>query len=179
MSSFASIAAIPSLYPNNHMKSDPARFLVATALLLIAGSRLAAQATTRSEVPPIVTHGLDTLAAGGLEGALAVWAVGSPGLADPTSRANVLASLNPVLLAYGKATGGEVLGAIPIGSRVERVYVVLFFERGPLFGYVDAFRTATGWVVLGFLTNTRAQEVLPASLLELGGRTAAAASTRP
>ena len=161
------------------MKSRPARFLVATALLLFAGSRLAAQATTRSDVPPIVTHGLDTLAAGGLEGALAVWSVGSPGLADPTSRANVLASLSPVLLAYGKATGAEVLGTVPIGTRVERVYVILFFERGPLFGYVDAFHAKTGWVVLGFLTNTRPQEVLPASLLELGARAVTTSGTRP
>lgn len=161
------------------MKSRPPRYRVAIALLLFAGSGLAAQATTRPEIPPVVTHGLDTLAAGGLEGALAVWAVGSPGLADPTSRANVLASLSPVLLAYGKATGGEVLGAVTIGSRVERVYVVLFFERGPLFGYVDTFRNATGWLVLGFLTNTRPQEVLPASLLELGARAAATAGTRP
>ena len=161
------------------MNSRPLRYGVAIALLLFAGSSLEAQATTRLEIPPIVTHGLDTLAAGGLEGALAVWAVGSPGLADPTSRANVLASLSPVILAYGKATGGEVLGAVPIGSRVERVYVVLFFERGPLFGYVDTFRNAMGWSVLWFLTNTRPQDVLPASLLELGTRAASSAGTRP
>ena len=56
----------------------------------------------------------------------------------------------------------------------------MFFERGPLFGYVDTFHTGNTWTVLGFLTNTRAQEVLPASMLQLGARgQATATGARP
>lgn len=126
-----------------------------------------AQAEPVPEVPAIITHGLDTLARGGFAATLSLWGEGSPTLRDSSSRAALVSNLAPVLAAYGKPTGGEVIGVAFLGSRVERVYFTMYFEHGALFGYADAYQASNGWLVFGLLTNTRPQEVFPEGLVRI------------
>ena len=139
--------------------------LISTALLALTAVPLSAQAAERpTDVPPIVTAGLTAYKAEGSRAALAVWLKGSP-VANPATTEQMIASLTPIEAAYGSVLGHEILRVVPLSASVRRIYAIVRYERGPLFMSFDCYHTAGGWIIPTFLTNTRAAEILPASML--------------
>ena len=67
---------------------------------------------------------------------------------------------------YGKYQGYSVVKAKSLSERVLWAYVILEYERGPVFGHVGFYRTASsGWVIPQFKFNTKPDKIWPASLL--------------
>jgi hypothetical protein len=135
------------------------------ALLLIVAIPAGAQAADRStDVPRIVTAGFAAYESKGSRAALAAWLEGSP-VSNPATTEQMVASLAPVEAAYGNVIGHETLRVVPVSASVRRVYGIIRYERGPLFIAFDCYWTGKDWIIPMFLTNTKAAEILPASLL--------------
>ena len=118
-----------------------------------------------SEVPAIVANGLEAYTAKGIEGAFQAWLAGSPVENDASMRASGIDALRTVERQYGRVVGHEILGVAPVGQTVRRVYVLLRYERGPLYAWFDCYETASGWIIPGFLMNTRPQVILTPEML--------------
>jgi hypothetical protein len=139
--------------------------LGAAALLLIIALPSDAQVVDRpTDVPQIVTAGFAAYESKGSRAALGVWLQGSPA-SNPATTEQMIASLAPIEAAYGSVTGHEILRVVPVSPSLRRVYGIIRYERGPLFISFDCYRTGKDWIIPTFLTNTRAAEILPASLL--------------
>ena len=136
------------------------RTLVVSLITTLAVSPLAAQ---KPETPPIVIAGLQAYRAFGRDSAIATWLRGSPVEGQIGNQVN--RGLQDVETAYGSATGGEILANVAIGTRVVRSYVVVLFTKGPMYAWFDCYRRDNSWIIVGFLFNTRPQEILPPSML--------------
>ncbi len=130
------------------------------------GARTAtAAAAQAADVPPIVTAGLEAYRANGLRAALDVWLKDSPVGGNPAATTQLVQGLAPIEALYGRMIGHDILRTVNIGPHVRRVYAALLFERGPLYAFFDCYQTPRGWIIPGFLTNTKPQEILPPALL--------------
>lgn len=148
------------------------RFILILFLVisLVSQSRITiAQQTVsesgRHDVPVIVLEGLKTFQANGSQAALGVWLKDSPIGDNLTTTGPILLTLRDLDTKYGKVTGYEVFKTISIGTRVRRVYVLIFYERGPVFAYFDCYQRGGGWNIPSFLLSPRLSEVIPANLV--------------
>jgi hypothetical protein len=147
------------------MTARTARLATVLSLIALVPLRAGAQSSaTDTSVPPIVVEGMRAYEKGDLRAALAVWLRGSP-VNNAATTEQMVASVAPIEGAYGRMIGHEILRVVPIGTAVRRVYAVLRYERGPMYGSFDCYRAETGWIIPVFNTNTRAPEVLPAGML--------------
>jgi hypothetical protein len=141
------------------------RLLSSAALLLIIVMPSGAQAVGRpTDIPQIVTAGFAAYESKGSRAALAVWLQGSP-VSNPATTEQMIASLAPIEAAYGNVIGHEIVRVVQVSPSLRRVYAIIRYERGPLFIYFDCYHTGKDWIIPMFLTNTRAAEIFPASLL--------------
>jgi hypothetical protein len=140
-----------------------------TLVILVAlgaAHRLDGQQAQRStDVPPIVLRGFEAYIARGTEAAFDTWLTGSPVASDANMRASAIDGLKAVEAQYGRVVGHEILGVAPVGTTVRRVYVVIRYERGPLYAWFDCYQTGETWIIPGFLVNTRPQLILPPEML--------------
>lgn len=115
-------------------------------------------------VPPVVRRGLDAYRSNGGDAAIRAWLVNSP-LANDSGAANSVIVLRRLEQVYGSMVGDEVLKVNPIGNHVVRVYVVLLFQKGPVYMWLKCYETASQWLVSAFLFNPRPDPILPSTLL--------------
>ena len=137
--------------------------IIALVLIACALSVADAQAaSSSSDVPAIVTRGLEAYQSQGLAAALDIWLEDSPAALDPAAKPRMIQSVAPLEAAYGKMIGAEVLEVVGIGESVRRVYLTLRLERGPIYSYIDCYRAASGaWIVPVLMFNSRPNEILP------------------
>ena len=84
---------------------------------------------------------------------------------DKASRQAVIGGLTQMEGFYGKMKDYDLLKAVKIGSSVRRTYVVLLYERGPAYAYVECYKAGEKWIVTDMMFNSKANLVFPASLL--------------
>ncbi|MCG6918143.1 MAG: hypothetical protein LJE89_11440 [Deltaproteobacteria bacterium] len=118
-----------------------------------------------SDYPKIVTSALETYKRTGFDEAFKIWMNGSPLENDKTSLMNVRGGMTQVETIYGKMIGYELLKSYQISSATIRTYVVLFYEKGPLFMYLDCYKSPKGWIIPELQFHTQAQVILPKELL--------------
>jgi len=117
-----------------------------------------------NDVPPVVIAGLDTYRTNGLQSAYEIWSKGTLE-SDKASRNMVLTGLSQVESAYGKMIGYDIVKTVPIGSVVRRVYLVVHYEKGPVYAYMDCYKADEKWLVTDLLFHTKANLVFPPALL--------------
>ncbi len=132
---------------------------VAVAFLLTPVAR--AQAP---DLPPIVRSGLDALKNGTAASAMAAWLKGSPVPEQATPQAR--GALEQIESSYGHMVGYDVLKVVALGPHAARSYVVILYEKGPLYTWFDCFKNGDQWIMTGFLFNTKPDLILPPTLLE-------------
>lgn len=113
-----------------------------------------------TELPPVVIAGLEAYRSKGPDEAVRTWIKGSPidGSKDALSQANILRQIQDY---YGTYESFEIAGSREITPRVRNIYLVLEFEKGPLFGKFMVYKTEQGWVLTSFLFNTKEAAVFP------------------
>ena len=121
---------------------------------------LVASASYAEEVPKLVTGGFETYKTTGSTEAFAVWLKGSPLESDKTTLASLKDSFTQVETMYGKMTGYDVLRTVKISAHTNRVYAEIQYEKGPLFMYLDCYRSANGWIVSVMKFHTDADRIL-------------------
>ena len=143
------------------MKTFHALVFVGALLVIAPVSR----AQTRQPVPELINQGFNAYAQSGLNSALQVWLQNSL-LDRNTLLRNELAALKQADATYGLFESGEVMQQVAITTRVTRVYLVLYYERAPLWAYFDLYKTRNGSEVISdIFFNTKVQVILPSDLL--------------
>jgi hypothetical protein len=69
-------------------------------------------------------------------------------------------SFTQVETMYGKMIGYDVLRTVKISSRTNRIYAEIQYEKGPLFMYIDCYRSVNGWIVAMMRFHTDADKIL-------------------
>ncbi len=139
-------------------------------MFAVCGTLLALAIPARAQNPPTPHYlltGLDAYVSYGHDSALAIWERGSPVRGQGQQ---VRLGLEGIETSYGKATGYEILASVAIGSSVERTYLVVDFEHGPLYAWFDSYTSSDGQIMVGFLFDTKPQNILPPAMLTPGVR---------
>lgn len=96
----------------------------------------------------------------GPEEAVKAWIKGSAieGSKDALSQANVLRQIQDY---YGAYQTFEMAGSRDISPRTKMFYLVLDFEKGPLFAQFIVYRPDKEWILAYFNFNTKAEAIFP------------------
>lgn len=136
-------------------------FVILFAVVLASGP-------VASEPPPtassLIERGLTTYMKADAAAAVKAFLKRSAleGNTQAASQANSLRQIEDV---YGKAESFQILGEHPISERTTMVYFAVNYEKGPLFGRMQAYRRKSGeWVSTEFRFHTDAVQILPPKL---------------
>lgn len=131
---------------------------------LFAAMPTASVAQTRQPVPEIINQGFNAYAQNGLNSALQVWLQSSL-LDRRTLLSNEMAELSKADAKFGLFEGGEVMRVATITPRVTRVYVVMYYEKAPLWAWFDIYRTRSGALALSdVFFSPKVSVILPADV---------------
>ena len=133
-------------------------------MILLCTISLVQAAKAADEVPPVAVAGLNAYRTNGLKAAYEICSKGSLE-DDKASRDAAVSGLPQVESTYGRVSGYDVSRAVPIGSAVKRMYLVLFSEKGPVYAYIVCYKTGEKWCVTDLVLHTKANALFPASLL--------------
>lgn len=141
-------------------------FFLCSCALLLAPLVSGAQISSSKEkgvgegLPPIVVLGLEAYKSNGPEEAVRTWIKGGSldGSEEALSQANVLRQIQEF---YGAYRAFEIVSTKDLSPKTRVVYLVLDFEKGPLFAKFVVYRSGQGWVVAYFNFNTKEELVFP------------------
>jgi hypothetical protein len=141
-------------------------FLLCSCALFLAPLVSAAQTSSPKEkaasesLPPIVVLGLEAYKSSGPEEAVQAWIKGSAidGSKDALSQANLLRQIQDY---YGTYRTFEIVSARDLSPRTRVIYLVLDFEKGPLFAKFVVYRSGQAWILAYFNFNTKEELVFP------------------
>lgn len=135
------------------------------ALLLLVLSATGMTAQTRAPMPELISNGLNAYAQSGLGTALSLWLQNSLLDRDTLLRSE-LAALKYADTRYGLFESAEVMRIAALTPRVTRVYVVLYYERAPLWAWFDLYRTRNGnQVISDLFFSPKVQVILPPEMI--------------
>ena len=143
------------------------RFLLTLVVVLLPVQLLAQRpiVALKPVVAPIVQDGLDTYRARDAEAAIAVWTRGWD-QSDSAKVRQLRESLHVLEENYGRMQGYDVVRTTQPGSRINRNYVILYFEGRPLYAFFHAYQIPGGtWKVIDMTWNTNWKEVMPPDVL--------------
>jgi hypothetical protein len=142
------------------MKIRPV-LLLSVAMLCLAPF---ASAQNRVQPPALINQGLLAYAQNGLGTALQLWLQNS--LLDRTTLLKgELAALKYADANYGAFESGEVMLTVALTPRVSRVYLVLYYERAPVWAWFDIYRTRHGTEVISDVYfSAKVEVILPSEL---------------
>lgn len=132
---------------------------------LLAVCCLTGSAFADPEVPKIIIDGIKTYQNSGIPGAFVVWVKGSAAENDAGAAAHVADLFTGIERSYGKMTGCEPIKTIFIAPSVRRVFMLLQFEKGPVYASFDCYNTQGAWIISSMDFNTKADMILPRSIL--------------
>lgn len=136
---------------------------VTAAVLLLASVVQPARAQTPT-LPTVVSEGLDLLVADKRSEAVAAWGRVWTG-ADTVQAATLRASLEEIGGLMGRARGYDLVRAFEIGENVRHLYVIIRYDKQPLYAFFLVYRPAREWQVNAVRWNTDAAAVFPTSLI--------------
>jgi len=115
------------------------------------------------DVPPPVFLGLIAYRDKGLDAAVQAW-IKDSAIQEHNEPLPQVDALRQASRYYGVYRNFEILGSQDPSQRVRTVYLVMNYDRGPLFGSFLCYRSEDhGWVVLNFDFNVRPEVILPAA----------------
>lgn len=137
-------------------------YIFAVGLLLFTLAQcVAASGQESSEVPKVVLSGLESYKAEGPEAAIKAWLKGSPieGSKDALSQANMLRQVQDY---YGAYKSFDLIRSRNISPTTRIVYIVMDYEKGPLFAKFVVYKAEEGWIIPSFTFNTKEELIIPA-----------------
>lgn len=130
-----------------------------------AQNTVADEARHHFDVPHVVIDGLIAYHDKGPDEAVRIWIKDSPidGNKEALNQAN---NLRQVQTYYGTFRDFEVLGMPSLSERVRTVYLVMNYDKGPVFAKFMLYRSVDhGWLLTSFNFNTVPDVILPVSML--------------
>jgi hypothetical protein len=145
----------------------PAAALTAIlAACALAAAPVPAMGAEEPAVPAVVLDGLEAYKTGGAPEAIASWVKGGP-LAGNKDLPAQTEFYKQVEAAYGSYRGWEYLRTVAVSPSVKTVYLIMKFERGPVFGSFLVYRPGEAWILVDFNLNTRPENVLPPAVSQI------------
>lgn len=118
------------------------------------------QKHSNQDIPAMLQAGFDAYKSQGADAAVKAWIKGSP-LDDSKPALTQANNLHQIEDFYGPYRSFEVMSQKELASTTRIIYIVLNYEKGPLFAKFLVFRTEKGWVLTSFMFNTDDQKILP------------------
>lgn len=117
----------------------------------------------RFDVPPPVFLGLIAYRDKGLDAAVQAW-IKDSAIEQHNEPLPQVEGLRQAPRYYGVYRNFEFLNVQDLSQRVREVYLVMNYDRGPLFGRFLCYRSEDhGWLVLNFDFNIHPEAILPAT----------------
>lgn len=135
--------------------------LVRHIALLLTVLAFPLNANCQDALPPIVNGGFDLLISDGPDAAIDHWAASWTSDDDLLRKAQLKSAFRPLQESLGEPDGYEIIEADWIGARVVEVFAVVFHPKQPLFFYLRAYDSTTGWLISNVNANTSMSEVFP------------------
>ncbi len=138
-------------------------------VVLLAGQQTSTAQVTllgsnrMAELPPVLLSGMEAYKAKGPEEAVSLWVKNGPLDGDKEALSQV-AVLRKIQSLYGAYQSFDVISSQDLTQRVRIVYLVMNYERGPLFAKFVCYRSDREWTVTDFLLNIKDTAVLPAAV---------------
>ena len=132
--------------------------LVAVVMAIAATDALHGQTPV---MPPVIRDGLEIYKVKGSAAAIARWMKDSP-ITDGSELGQVLPKIEGF---YGRMVGYELLDVVRFGAYASRSYIVILFEKGPVYAWFDCYLPKDQWIVTSLLFNTKPDMILPAKML--------------
>ncbi|MFH1289026.1 MAG: hypothetical protein ABII25_10085 [bacterium] len=119
-----------------------------------------------SLVPSIVSDSLQLYREQGAEAFIKSILKGSP-LEGDESSTKELERMRVVERYYGRMLRHNFISVLKITSFYKKIYIILQFEKGPVFSGIDCYYTSKNtWIVSAFAFNTDISKVFPDIMLK-------------
>jgi len=125
----------------------------------------ATAALAQNELPRVVENGFAAYQESGSQKAIESWFKGSPLENEAAARVKMINVLSEIETAYGKMSGYETIRNVSVAPSYQRVYMLIKYQKGPLFAVFDCYKTEAGWIVTHLNFNAEAELILPAEVL--------------
>ena len=139
---------------------------VIVAAVVTVGAALAQvpQTSSTEPLPPLISSGFDALKTKGPEEALKAWIKGSrvDGSKEALSQAAFLLQVESL---YGDYIGFDVIRSKRISPKCSAFYILINFDKGPVFSRFLVYKTHQEWILTYFNFNTKPDAILPADEL--------------
>jgi len=134
-------------------------------IVTIGQTVMAEPTTSVTSAIGLVEGGFNAYQKDGAAAAIEAWLKGSAieGSALTKSHANALQQIEEF---YGKPVSFQVIAEQPISEKTTVVVFTINFQKGPLFGRMQAFQNGKGeWISSEFKFHTDATQVLPSAMV--------------
>jgi hypothetical protein len=114
-------------------------------------------------LPPIIASGLQAYKDKGPDEAVRAWIKGSAldGNKDALTQANNMRQFQDF---YGAYRSFEVISTRNISSKTQVIYMVLEYDKGPIFAKFIIYRPDKDWIMVNFKFNTKEDVILPTAV---------------
>jgi hypothetical protein len=139
--------------------------VIVGVMLLCGGRALQSQ----GQVPAPIEEGLKALRTGGTDpaaAAVAPWTRTWTTPADSGKRTRLENGLRELVAYAGALKDWDVVKTVDVTPHVKRVYLVLVFERQPVYAMFVAYRPASDWIVTSVNFHTDPARIFPSTVLE-------------
>jgi len=134
-------------------------------VLVLMLCALAASNAFAENTPKVVLSAFDTYKASGYNEAFNVLLKGSPLESDKTTMMNLKGGFTQIEAMYGKMVGYEIIKSVMISTATNRTYAELRYEKGPVFVFIDSYKSPNGWIVPRMLFHTDAEKIFPEDMI--------------
>lgn len=141
-------------------------FTICLTVGIISGAMQPVFADTKEALPSPLIEAAAAYKAEGAEEFLPTLVKGSRlQYTDTASFTEANKMLKQIELHYGSYLGVELVGSISISDSTRLVYFVINYERGPLYGVADIYKTRHGEIVTNSNVNTELNQILPPEVI--------------
>ena len=119
--------------------------------------------SAQDQLAPSIARGLASLRAGQCTTAFKGWTEQWTDPEDAAKRDQVIAGCG-TLARFGTMRGYDVLRSVNVSAHVQRTYLILLYDKQPVYFMIVLYRPEAAWKVQTLNWNTDYDKVVPAGL---------------
>ncbi|HEV8357305.1 MAG TPA: hypothetical protein VGQ17_11120 [Gemmatimonadales bacterium] len=119
--------------------------------------------SAQDQLAPLIARGLASLRAGECTAAFKGWTEQWTGPEEAAKRDQMIAGCG-MLARFGTLRGYDVLRSVNVSPHVQRAYIILLYDKQPVYFMIVLYRPEAAWKVQTLNWNTDYDKVVPAGL---------------
>jgi len=120
----------------------------------------------QSDIPQVVPDGFESYRKSGIKAAVVTWLDGSALAGDTAQAASYVTVLSQAEAVFGKIVGFEPIRVIQITPWVQHIFILIRFEKAPMYISFECYKTDSRWIVTGLACDTTATKILPTNVYQ-------------